>query len=39
MRVAVLSNANGAGHRLQLKEMEPAVIKLGLNFSRSQSET
>jgi putative ABC transport system substrate-binding protein len=29
-RVAVLSNANASGHRLQLKEMEPAAAKLGL---------
>jgi putative ABC transport system substrate-binding protein len=32
VRVAVLSNANGAGHRLQLKEMEPAAAKLGLKL-------
>jgi putative tryptophan/tyrosine transport system substrate-binding protein len=32
VRVAVLSNANGAGHRLQLKEMEPAAVKLGLKL-------
>jgi putative ABC transport system substrate-binding protein len=29
-RVAVLSNANASGHRLQLKEMDPAAVKLGL---------
>jgi putative ABC transport system substrate-binding protein len=28
--VALLSNANASGHRLQLKEMEPAAAKLGL---------
>jgi putative tryptophan/tyrosine transport system substrate-binding protein len=30
VRVAVLSNANATGHRLQLKEMEPAAAALGL---------
>jgi putative ABC transport system substrate-binding protein len=30
IRVALLSNANAAGHRLQLKEMMPAAVKLGL---------
>jgi putative ABC transport system substrate-binding protein len=30
VRVALLSNANAAGHRLQLKEMLPAAVKLGL---------
>jgi putative ABC transport system substrate-binding protein len=30
MRVALLSNANAAGHRLQLKEMELVAPKLGL---------
>jgi putative tryptophan/tyrosine transport system substrate-binding protein len=30
VRVASLSNANASGHRLQLKEMEPAAAKLGL---------
>jgi putative ABC transport system substrate-binding protein len=30
VRVAVLSNANAAGHRLQLKEMESATVTLGL---------
>jgi putative tryptophan/tyrosine transport system substrate-binding protein len=29
-QVALLSNANAAGHRLQVKEMMPAAIKLGL---------
>jgi ABC transporter substrate binding protein len=28
--VALLSNANAAGHRLQVKEMMPAAVKLGL---------
>src|SRR5262249_37131175 len=32
VRVAVLWNLNGAGHRLQLKEMEPAALKLGLKL-------
>ncbi|HXZ21425.1 MAG TPA: ABC transporter substrate-binding protein [Pseudolabrys sp.] len=32
VRVAVLWNVNGAGHRLQLKEMEPAAAKLGLRL-------
>jgi putative ABC transport system substrate-binding protein len=30
VRVAVLSNANASGHRLQLKEMESAAVNLGL---------
>ena len=30
VRVALLSNANAAGHRLQLREMEPAAALLGL---------
>ena len=30
VRIAVLSNANAAGHRLQLKEMELAAVTLGL---------
>jgi len=30
VRIALLSNANAAGHRLQLKEMEPAAATLGL---------
>jgi putative tryptophan/tyrosine transport system substrate-binding protein len=29
-RVALLSNANAAGHRLQVHEMMPAAVKLGL---------
>jgi putative tryptophan/tyrosine transport system substrate-binding protein len=29
-RVALLSNANAAGHRLQAQEMIPAAVKLGL---------
>jgi putative tryptophan/tyrosine transport system substrate-binding protein len=31
-RVAVLSNADSAGHRLQLKEMESAAAKLGVTL-------
>jgi putative tryptophan/tyrosine transport system substrate-binding protein len=30
LRVALLSNANAAGHRLQVQEMIPAAVKLGL---------
>ena len=32
LRIAVLSNANAAGHRLQLKEMEPSAATLGLSL-------
>jgi putative ABC transport system substrate-binding protein len=32
LRVALLSNANASGHRLQLKEMEPAAAKFGLTL-------
>jgi putative tryptophan/tyrosine transport system substrate-binding protein len=30
LRIALLSNANAAGHRLQVQEMMPAAVKLGL---------
>jgi ABC-type uncharacterized transport system substrate-binding protein len=30
LRVGLLSNANAAGHRLQVQEMMPAAVKLGL---------
>jgi putative ABC transport system substrate-binding protein len=32
LRIAVLSNENAAGHRLQLKEMEPSAATLGLSL-------
>ena len=32
VRVAVLWNGNASGHRLQMKEMEPAALKLGIKL-------
>ena len=32
LRIALLSNANASGHRLQLKEMEPSAAALGLSL-------
>jgi putative tryptophan/tyrosine transport system substrate-binding protein len=32
LRIALLSNANASGHRLQLKEMEPSATALGLSL-------
>jgi putative tryptophan/tyrosine transport system substrate-binding protein len=32
LRIALLSNANAVGHRLQIKEMEPSVAALGLSL-------
>jgi putative ABC transport system substrate-binding protein len=39
VRVALLSNANASGHRLQLKEMEPAAAKLGLTLQSLALQT
>jgi putative ABC transport system substrate-binding protein len=32
LRIALLSNANASGHRLQLKEMQPSAAALGLSL-------
>jgi putative tryptophan/tyrosine transport system substrate-binding protein len=39
VRVALISNANASGHRLQLKEMEPAAAKLGLRLQSLALQT
>jgi putative tryptophan/tyrosine transport system substrate-binding protein len=37
--VAVLWNANASGHRLQMKEMEPAALKLGITLQSLPIQT